>query len=497
MRTFWSVAAIAAMISCLQGQEKLGFQLLALLDVGQNPHQIAFSEDGKTAYVTASGSDSVAVISVETLKVRARHEVAGQPLGVAVLPNRGGLAVTRFGQGGIARYSLPDFEFLEEIETAPGSSLLVPLPEGRFLVSTEQSNELRVIDGNTFKVEKVLSTGNRPFPPSATSDGTLAFVPNYDDGDVSIFDLQSGERLADVPVGRNPSGGAVMRRDTVYGVAVRGENKLSMIDIRGRTLSADFEKGIGQSPFSIVVVPDGDMAFVNNTGSHDISVISIPGARTLGRLPAGEIPIVMAVHPSGETLWISSEGSHQLAVLKLRTLEDLVEQLQTMAFNQSSPAKAQDSPEQQSASVPSQSTAGPILRDQCKREVEELHQFFQDWANSVLENSDETFARFTSAMDDNFHIINPSGMAFPIEELAPALRQSYGSAPGGQARYWIENFRGTEVAPGVFLAVYEEWQNLDGRKSRGRVASALFRRTQGAPNGVRWLHVHETWLPSR
>ena len=38
------------------------FELVAQLDVGRNPHQVSFSEDGRTAYVATAGEDRVTVI---------------------------------------------------------------------------------------------------------------------------------------------------------------------------------------------------------------------------------------------------------------------------------------------------------------------------------------------------------------------------------------------------------------------------------------------------
>jgi len=81
------------------------FELVAQLDVGRNPHQISFSEDGRTAYVATAGEDRVTVIDA------ARHQIAGHiptpgtPLGVIPLPNGKDLAVARFQAGGLARYA--------------------------------------------------------------------------------------------------------------------------------------------------------------------------------------------------------------------------------------------------------------------------------------------------------------------------------------------------------------------------------------------------------
>jgi YVTN family beta-propeller protein len=105
--------------------------------------------------------------------------------------------------------------------------------------------------------------------------------------------------------------------DIDYAVAVRGENKVLFINTASRRVVDSITDGIGDSPFSVVVAPGGRLAFVNNTASHDISVIDVALREVIARIPVGEQPIVMAVHPSGETLWVSSEGSHELAVVEI------------------------------------------------------------------------------------------------------------------------------------------------------------------------------------
>lgn len=72
-------------------------------------------------------------------------------------------------------------------------------------------------------------------------------------------------------------------------------------------------------PQSATALPQQEDAFaiVNNTASHDISVIALPERRVIARIPTPEIPIVMAVHPDGETLWVSSEGEDRLTVFAI------------------------------------------------------------------------------------------------------------------------------------------------------------------------------------
>jgi YVTN family beta-propeller protein len=184
-----------------------------------------------------------------------------------------------------------------------------------------------VLDPRGFRLVEEYPTGRRPFPPVFTSNGQTVFVPGYDDGTVTVVDLAKRRVAATIPVGKKPSGGAVLPGDAEYAVAVRGEDRIAFVSTTRHEVLASLSEGIGQSPFSVVVAPDGVRAFVNNTASHDVSVIDLRTRRVVARLPVGEIPIVMAVHrapatsPSAsgvqDTLWVACEGSHRLHIVAL------------------------------------------------------------------------------------------------------------------------------------------------------------------------------------
>jgi len=124
-------------------------------------------------------------------------------------------------------------------------------------------------------------------------------------------------------------------------------------------------------------------------------------------------------------------------------------------------------------------------------EIEQLHQFFQDWFRGELDKTDEAFARFENALSPGFIIISPDGAAHDRESILDAVRSGHGSDPS--AEIWIRNVRLRATGRDHVLATYEEWQRLRGDE-RGRLSTVLFDRDDEAANGLRWRHVHETWL---
>ena len=132
------------------------------------------------------------------------------------------------------------------------------------------------------------------------------------------------------------------------------------------------------------------------------------------------------------------------------------------------------------------------MREICRREIEELHQFFQDWFNGDLPETDASFARFADVMAPDFEMVSPNGRSISITSLQPALRQRYNSWQNG--RIWIKNVRVHWQKGELLLVVYEEWQAVDGEEN-GRLSSVLFQQQPNLPNGLLWLYLHETWLP--
>lgn len=136
--------------------------------------------------------------------------------------------------------------------------------------------------------------------------------------------------------------------------------------------------------------------------------------------------------------------------------------------------------------------------EQCEREAIELHDFLRDWLTGVLPRSETAFARFKDVIADSLLVISPRGTVTASASLLEEFEDIHGqlAAQSGAFEIWIENFRLLRQLGETALCTYEEWHRLNGETS-ARLTTVLYGPKADAPNGVEWLHVHETWLPGQ
>ena len=131
-----------------------------------------------------------------------------------------------------------------------------------------------------------------------------------------------------------------------------------------------------------------------------------------------------------------------------------------------------------------------ITATHCIKEVEELHQFFQDWFSGSLPKTDDAFARFADTLNASFSIVGPDGK---ITQHADLLKGLHAAHNAGAFKIWIENAVARQLNADLWMVLYEEWQ-VRNEEQTVRQSTVLFGRNPKTPNGVEWLHVHETWL---
>lgn len=123
------------------------------------------------------------------------------------------------------------------------------------------------------------------------------------------------------------------------------------------------------------------------------------------------------------------------------------------------------------------------------KEIEDLHQFFQDYFSGKLPA--EAIERFINTLDTEFALVNASGNTADRHTIIDAIRQAHAQRP--DIKIWIEQPHLRHESGDLLVATYEEWQTLAGKTTQ-RQSTVIFERDETLPNGLRWLHVHESGL---
>ncbi len=132
------------------------------------------------------------------------------------------------------------------------------------------------------------------------------------------------------------------------------------------------------------------------------------------------------------------------------------------------------------------------MDNKCTREVIALHQFFEGWLKGELPKDQSVYTRFVNVVGAGFVLISPNGTLTEREPLLKSLYEAHSSRQN--FRIWIEKPQLHHQHGDITVITYEEWQEIDG-KMTARLSTAIFCDSSSAPNGVVWLHVHETWMP--
>ena len=143
-------------------------------------------------------------------------------------------------------------------------------------------------------------------PLALDAEGTLLLVANPDNNTVTLFDVanDTNKKLAEVPVGEEPNGVAILPNGSRAFVANTVSGTVTVLAInrnspRPARYVADIR--VGTEPYALVLTPNGKKLYVANARSNNITVIDPNTARVLRTIDnVGFEPRGMAITNNGD-----------------------------------------------------------------------------------------------------------------------------------------------------------------------------------------------------
>lgn len=233
--------------------------VVAKVAVGMHPAHVVVSPDGRFAYVTNGGDDTVSVIDTSAQRLVATIPVGKFPHGLRFNPDGKQVWVANLKGGTVSVIDTASQKEVGQVPAGRGPAQVGFTPDGRFaFVSLSEENAVAVIDTATPKVIRKVAVGTVPIQLYATPDSRMLLVANQGTRKkpgktVSMIDLESFKVVKTVVTGAGAHG-VVVDRDGRYAYVTNSyANSVSMVDVKDRKVVKTVS--VGKGPNGISVTP--------------------------------------------------------------------------------------------------------------------------------------------------------------------------------------------------------------------------------------------------
>ena len=233
--------------------------VVARVPVGLHPAHVVLTPDGRFAYVTNGGENTVSVADVSAQRVVSTITVGAYPHGVRISPDGKQAYVANLKGGTVSVIDTETRKQVAQIRAGKGPAQVGFTPDGRLaFVSLSQENSVAVIDPAARKVIRKLPVGTVPIQVYATPDSRTLLVANQGTRQkpgktVSVIDLETFKTAKTIETGPGAHGVVVDRAGLLAYVTNIYANSVSVLDIGNRKVIATVP--VGNGPNGISVTP--------------------------------------------------------------------------------------------------------------------------------------------------------------------------------------------------------------------------------------------------
>ena len=296
-------------------------RVIGSIETGVTPHGLVASPDGRRIYITGETDDDVVAIDTTTSKVLWKALVGDQPNEPALTADGRHIYVPIRSSDVTDIVDTSTGKRINSIRTGRVPHNAYPSPDGKLIYVTSRGDEgITIVDPATQQVIGTVPLGGEPRPVSFTKDNARAYSTITGLHGFVVADLKQRKVIerVELPKADLPEISVAGYTDT-HGIALsRDDKQFWVTNVFGNGVTAfsvpDHKVlatlGVGLAPNWMTFSPDGELLYVSNSGSNDVSVIDIKLFREVVRIPVGMSPkrLLVVNVPSGmggpdETGW--------------------------------------------------------------------------------------------------------------------------------------------------------------------------------------------------
>ena len=262
---------------------------IARVPVGNDPHEVIASADGKTAYVSNYGGGAYNTLAVVDL---------------------------------VGQKALPAIDL--GVLRGPHGLMFVG---GKTWFTAEAAKAIGSYDPATQKIDWILGTGqNRTHMIYVWPDLKRIVTTNVSSGTVSFIEKTSGGTGPDsewnetvVQVGKGSEGFDVSPDGKEIWVASAGDGTVSIIDVSSKAVTQTLAADVGGAN-RLKFTPDGKLALISSLRGSDVTIIDSATHKTVKRVPVGSGAAGILMQPYGARAFVACTPDNYVAIIDLHSL---------------------------------------------------------------------------------------------------------------------------------------------------------------------------------
>jgi YVTN family beta-propeller protein len=239
--------------------------------VGNGPHEVVFSADGKMAFVANYG-DQTPGNSLSVIDVPGKKEIRRVDLAPLMRPH--GMVVLG----------------------------------GKLYFTSEVNRAVARYDPVANKVDWLMGTGqNGSHMIVMTPDQKRIFTTNVGSNTITAFEFgnvpPAGSKVTHVPVGKQPEAIDLSPDGKEVWVGLNIDNGVDIVDTA--TLKVVERIKLGSRPYRVKFTPDGKRVLFTLLATNEIALYDVATRKELKRLKIDGTPMGVAFSPNGKTVFLS------------------------------------------------------------------------------------------------------------------------------------------------------------------------------------------------
>ena len=271
-------------------------RVLGRVPTGEQPHEVAASTDGRLAFTSNYGTaqnpgSTISVIDAVNMKEIRKLDISPLRRPHGLFFADGKLYFTAEANRAFGRYDPAANKIDWIMGTGQNSThMVIVAKDGTIFTANIASDTITILDRNNATPVPV---GKGPEAMDLSPDGKQVWTAHSRDGGLSIIDVAAKKVIGNMSLGTKrsnrlkftPDGKLVLVSDLDAG-------ELLVVDVAGREVTRRLP--LGKSLEGILMAKDGSKAYVAVTGENKIDVLDLKTLRVTSQIETGKGPDGMA-----------------------------------------------------------------------------------------------------------------------------------------------------------------------------------------------------------